>query len=125
MIYLDTHVLVWLITKKLDLIPNRTRELIESEDLYMSPIVQLELQYLYEIKRISENAETIVDRLQRDIDLRICPLSFNEVVKQSLKETWTRDPFDRIICAQAKVKRAFLITKDEAMHRNCPYVVWD
>ena len=47
-IYLDTHILVWLYGGMVDLLSEKAKTLIESEDLVISPLVELELQYLFE-----------------------------------------------------------------------------
>jgi PIN domain nuclease of toxin-antitoxin system len=43
-IYLDTHVVVWLYAGDLELLPQEVRELLEGEELVISPMVELELQ---------------------------------------------------------------------------------
>ena len=48
MIYLDTHVVVWLYAGLTEKFSDPTRELINSHEITISPIVRLELQYLYE-----------------------------------------------------------------------------
>lgn len=39
--------------------------------------------------------------------------------------TWTRDPFDRMIAAQAIVADAPLVTADRTILANLPLAVWD
>ena len=50
-IYLDTHVVLWLSEGLVERLPKAARRSIEENDLLFSPMVRLELQYLYEIKR--------------------------------------------------------------------------
>lgn len=49
MIYLDTHVVVWLYAGLTAKLSDLAKLLINKHELYISPIVRLELQYLYEI----------------------------------------------------------------------------
>jgi len=49
--YLDTHAVVWLYNNELKKFPTATLEFIEKSQLLISPMVILELGYLYEIKR--------------------------------------------------------------------------
>jgi PIN domain nuclease of toxin-antitoxin system len=42
----------------------------------------------------------------------------------ALRETWGRDPFDRLIVAQAKVNEVVLVTKDETIRSNYGLAVW-
>lgn len=113
MIFLDTHVVVWLYQGRTDLLSKRAKKIIEKEDdIYISPIVLLELQYLFEIGKIIKPAKVVIEALAEDIGLEVAEDSFDGVVEQSLSENWTRDPFDRIIVAQARKNTALLISKD-------------
>jgi hypothetical protein len=38
--------------------------------------------------------------------------------------SWTRDPFDRLIWAQAVTAEATLVTKDQSIRRNLPLAWW-
>lgn len=119
MIFLDTHVIVWLYQGRTDLLSKKAREIIEKEDdIYISPIVLLELQYLFEIGKIIKPAKEVIEALVEDISLKMAEDSFNEVVEQSLSETWTRDPFDRLIAAHARKNTALLISKDRLIREN-------
>ena len=124
MIYLDTHVVVWLYEKRLDLLSSLARRLIERETLLISPMVTLELAYLKEIRRIRVSSSTIVNYLQQKLGLAGCARPFPEVVRSSLRLSWTRDPFDRLIVGQARLSSSRLVTKDEHIHRHYRYAVW-
>jgi PIN domain nuclease of toxin-antitoxin system len=124
-IYLDTHVAAWLYATGPDALSSRAAELITgSDDVRVSPMVRLELQYLYEIGRVAEPAATVVDALAAALGLTVCATSFVRVAHEAEKVSWTRDPFDRLIVAQATVHAAQLVTKDTTMHANYPGAVW-
>ena len=125
MIYLDTHVLVWLYAGRTDLMPALARSLIDGNDLLVSPIVALELQYLYEATKTTEPAAPVMRALAGEIGLQQCSLPFEEVVDRALDETWTRDPFDRIAVAQARLRGVPLLTKDRDIHAHYEAAVWD
>lgn len=57
--YLDTHVVVWLYEKDEQRISPLARELIESSDLLVSPMVLLEVEYLFETGRINARAAEV------------------------------------------------------------------
>ncbi|MGF1541324.1 MAG: type II toxin-antitoxin system VapC family toxin [Pleurocapsa sp.] len=101
MIYLDTHVVVWLYSGLTDKLSELAKNLINDNEIYISAIVRLELQYLYEIKRITHQPDAIIAELSEQIDLQICNKSFNQIISIALAINWTRDPFDRIITANA------------------------
>lgn len=124
-IYLDTHVVAWLYAGRIDNIPAAARQAIEEHDLLVSPMVVLELQYLYEIGRTKEAAEAVIGSLGREIGLEVCDLAFAQIVGVALDEDWTRDPFDRLIVSQAKLREAGLVTKDATIREHYPRVIWD
>ncbi|MCK4542736.1 MAG: type II toxin-antitoxin system VapC family toxin [Spirochaetales bacterium] len=125
MIYLDTHVLVWLFAKTENMFSDKARDTIENNELFISPIVILELEYLYEIDRISEHASTIISYLQKQLGIKICGKPFEEIIVSSLAQKWTRDPFDRIITAHAMTQDARLLTKDRNILKHYRKAVWD
>ena len=124
MIYLDTHVVLWLYQADLNRFPEYIREILDREDVIMSPIVFLELEYLYEARRITEHAEPIVSYLRKALSLSFCLLPFSEVAMAAASFRWTRDPFDRLIVASAILSDSFLITKDKTIRRHYPKALW-
>ncbi len=124
MIYLDTHVVVWLYAGRTDLLSPRAAERIEGEPLRISPIVQLELEYLHEIDRVTVGSALIVETLATSIGLEVCGQPFAWIVVESIGQRWTRDPFDRIIVAHAIVGQASLVTKDASIRANYQRTVW-
>jgi PIN domain nuclease of toxin-antitoxin system len=99
--------------------------LINAHTPYISPMVRLELKYLYEIGRISELPDPIIANLGHFIDLRICQEDFNQLIGYSLSLDWTRDPFDRMIVAHAAVNGNILLTKDNRILANYPQAKWE
>jgi PIN domain nuclease of toxin-antitoxin system len=86
--------------------------LIESAALQVSPAVLLELQFLYELGRITAPATEVLRGLQQALDLHVATEPFDRVVFAACAESWTRDPFDRLIVAHARLLNATLLTKD-------------
>ena len=69
MIYLDTHVVLWLCEGLVERLSKTARRAIEENDLLISPMVRLELQYLFEIKRCKRASHLILSQLQTQIGL--------------------------------------------------------
>lgn len=113
MIYLDTHVVVWLYAGLTEKFSETGRQLINEHEARVSPMVRLELQYLYEIQRVTVESHTIITDLAHRIGLRVCDRPFEAVVIQALTYIWTRDPFDRLIVAQAALNEDILLSKDQ------------
>ena len=124
MIYLDTHVLLWLYAGLFERFTSRGRELLEQSELLISPCVKLELQYLYEIGRTTVPGGRIFDDLSGQIGLSVCDLPFDTVINRAMALSWTRDPFDRLIAAQALCRGIPLLTKDKSIRRRLKSAVW-
>jgi PIN domain nuclease of toxin-antitoxin system len=123
-IYLDTHTVIWLYNNELHKFPVKTLELIDNNNLFISPMVVLELEYLYEIKRLNEHATILTETLHHEINLQMCKFPFISVITEALKQSWTRDPFDRIIVAHSAINQSLLISKDTLIHENYEKVFW-
>jgi PIN domain nuclease of toxin-antitoxin system len=124
-IYLDTHVLIRLCQGEAKNMGGAARRAIEGKQLLASPAAVLELELLHEIGRLRKSALEILGMLDRDLGLSVCDLPFRAVVDCALSETWARDPFDRLIVANARARDAVLVTKDERILRHYPLAVWD
>lgn len=119
MIYLDTHVAAELTQGETRRFSRRALSAIErDDDVRISPMVLLELDFLYEIQRTKLSAEDALKILAKSFGLRVCDRPFAEIVHQAAEEGWTRDPFDRIIVAQARLGKAMLITRDTTIQAH-------
>jgi PIN domain nuclease of toxin-antitoxin system len=63
--------------------------------------------------------------LRQSIGLEIDDVSLAEVAHSAVGLTWTRDPFDRMIAAQAIIADAPLITADRTILKHLPLAVWE
>ncbi len=122
---LDTHCVVFLHAGETGLFGETVRHLLDTEDLFISPMVLLELQYLHEIGRIQFDGETIIRELRGDIGLRILDRRWQDVCTKATELSWTRDPFDRMISAQALIEGQRLLTKDRTIREHCSLAFWD
>ncbi len=122
--YLDTHVVAWMYGGEFEKLSKAAAEEIQRSDVVISPMVILELQYLFEIGRAGAPASRVVETLTRTIGLSVCSLPFAKVVESALHQKWGRDPFDRLIVAHASANDAPLITKDEKIRRHYKRAVW-
>ena len=123
--YLDTQALVWLSQGSLDDISPKVTRLIQHADLFYSPMVLYELELLYEVKRIKQSARDIQRKVEYELGVRLCDLPFTTIASAALDEKWTRDPFDRLIVANAKANGfAWLISADETIRKHYPRTVW-
>ena len=123
-VHLDTNVVIWLYSGYVQQLSVLAKNTIEANDLTVSPMVVLEVSYLYEIGRLKDPAPVIMNDLYDRIGLTVDTTSFPLVVDHAVQIQWTRDPFDRLITAQAAVYKNTLLTKDEDILRNYSKAVW-
>jgi PIN domain nuclease of toxin-antitoxin system len=115
---------VWLYTGLVEKLSGQAKELINENDIYISGVVRMELQYLYEIQRITDKSDEILADLSDRVGLKVCDKSFNSIVGKALELSWTRDPFDRIIVANAALNSSILVTKDQNILGNYEKARW-
>ena len=123
--FLDTHIVVWLYSGQLKLLSDVAIDEIRRNDLLVSPIVKLELSYLYEAGRLNDPAGKIINDLGNEIGLKIAEDNFIGIIDMASGYNWTRDPFDRIITAQARFRSLRLLTKDRTILANYDKAFWD
>lgn len=123
--HLDTHAVVWLYESGTDTFPAAARRLLGTEPLAVSPMVALELSLLHEIGRIVPRPEVILAGLRRTLGLVASHTPFADVVGAATDLSWTRDPFDRLICAQAVAENQILLTKDRKIREHLALARWD
>ncbi len=113
MILLDTNAVIWLLQGH-----RRVRPLLRLPRLYISPASILELQMLVESGRgrpLAGNA--IADIAQDPRWLQDEPPS-GDWFDRSMDLAWTRDPFDRLIVAHARVRGWKLATGDTRLSEH-------
>jgi len=125
MIFLDTHAVVWLYAGEVDRFPKSAQVRLEAETLVISPMVLIEIQYLHEIGRVTRAPTLITKELEKTLGLTVKADDFEQIVLSALTQTWTRDPFDRLIVAQAQLNSATLLSKDETIRRYYRRAFWE
>jgi PIN domain nuclease of toxin-antitoxin system len=123
-IFLDTHIVVWLYFGLSEKLSPISTKLIDQEDLFVSPVVRLELQLLKEIGRIEVDPLRIVATLESDLDIHTVDLPSSKLISAAMDLEWTRDPFDRLIVAATIAARGKLISRDERIRKNFTGCVW-
>jgi PIN domain nuclease of toxin-antitoxin system len=112
-ILLDTNAVIWILQNH-----RRTRALARLPRLYLSPASVLELQLLTEAGRLRPlGARAIGDVVHDPRWLQDEPAS-GDWFHTALDVVWTRDPFDRLIVAHARVRGWKLATGDSALAQH-------
>ena len=110
MILLDTNALIWL-----DQHHHRARPLLRSATrLAISPATLLELQFLVEVGRLRLSGRGVPD-VAGDDRWTVDEPPALDWFGRAAEESWTRDPFDRLIVAHARLRRCRLATGDKTL----------
>jgi PIN domain nuclease of toxin-antitoxin system len=123
--YLDTNVVLWLAQGRRDRITEKAGTVVDKADLLLSPMVLIELEYLFEIGRSKLPSQDVQLKIEYELGARVCDLAFPAIARVMIGEKWTRDPFDRMIVAQAKANGfATLVSADREIGRQYARTVW-
>jgi len=106
-ILLDTHAAIWLLQGH-----RRARPLEQLPRLYLSPATVLELQFLAEVGRVRFASDASPARLGADERWRLDDPPSVRWFAAACDVTWTRDPFDRLLAAHARLRGWKLATAD-------------
>lgn len=124
LIFLDTHAAIWLYSGALDLFNKKVLQQIEENRVCISHIVKLEMKFLHEIGRIKQSPDVIIDALKEEIGLVFSKNNFERIINQATHFDFTRDPFDRIIVADACISNSFLVSKDDVIKKHYRNTIW-
>lgn len=124
MIHLDTHVVIWLAAREHARLSKAADQVLHAEPRLISPIVELELQYLHERGRLGVSPARLLETLNQDLPYERSMVRVAALVDIATGLGWTRDPFDRLIVANAIADRARLVTIDELIRANFGDAVW-
>ncbi|WGM46611.1 Ribonuclease VapC22 [Brevundimonas sp. NIBR10] len=125
---LDTHIVVWLYEGRASKLSKAARNLIRRSDtVTISPLTLMELDNLIAGRRVkAESPATIIAIISQEIGpIDVSPTPFQDIIAKALTIGWTRDPFDRLIVANAMADGVKLITADEKIRANFKDAVWD
>lgn len=112
---LDTHVFLWVVTE-----PERVRTAVldrisdPATDLFLSAVSAWEIAIKYELGRLTltEPPEAFVPSRMRLNGARELPISHADALAAGALPRLHRDPFDRLLVAQARRHDLLLVTAD-------------
>src|SRR5271157_621715 len=108
---LDTHALLWLMEGDARLKPS-ARALIDSaSEVYVSSASIWEIAIKHRLGKIKEDPEEIVERMEQ-AGLHKLPVDMRHAVASGKLPLLHRDPFDRMLVAQAITEPMRLLTAD-------------
>ncbi|HWJ67899.1 MAG TPA: type II toxin-antitoxin system VapC family toxin [Nocardioides sp.] len=114
---LDTHVVLWLASDSECLGPETRALLGDASERHVSAASAYEIAQKVRLGRLPGGAQVLDGwpRLLRNVQATELPLSVAHMARAGAM-TWAhRDPFDRMLVAQAQLEALSLVTDDEAI----------
>ena len=112
---LDTHALLWFVWAHAKLSPKADAlmrspdsELLLSTATYWEIAIKLSLNKL----RLADPFEEFMDRAIADNDLTVLPITIKHAAAVAVLPFHHRDPFDRLLVAQAMVEQVPILSND-------------
>lgn len=106
-ILLDTHAVIWMAQGH-----RRIRLLDRFPRIYLSPASVLEVEFLIEAGRLRLGQGQSLITLMHDQRWRLDDPPAAKWFGGACEVSWTRDPFDRLLAAHARLRRWKLATAD-------------
>lgn len=125
---LDTHAFICLVDRP-DALPARSRAMLEdpSNDLYLSLASPWEMQIKVTLGKL-RLGKSVADMVQAEVDraaVRLLPIAIEHVAALSRLPDHHRDPFDRLLVAQAIHEGLILVSSDRAIAQYDAPIIWE
>jgi PIN domain nuclease of toxin-antitoxin system len=117
---LDTHLLLWALVRPAKLKP-RARSLIEQNEVFVSAASIWEISIKSSLGKLEANPRVIREAL-KPAGLRELPISAEHAAKVFELPALPRNPFDRLLLAQALSEPLMLLTDDDVLGQYGEYV---
>ncbi|UIJ73723.1 type II toxin-antitoxin system VapC family toxin [Aurantimonas sp. HBX-1] len=125
---LDTHVFVWWLRGDARLRP-RVRTIIEENDgiTFVSAVSGYEMSQKYRLGKWPEVAPFMegFERLAATANIEILTITALHAVRAGLLPGTHRDPFDRMLAAQATIEGLRIVSGDEGLRNLGVKPIWD
>lgn len=123
----DTHALIWFFTD-LDRLPKKVINLAEnpSNNCLVSIASLWEIAIKHSINRLE--LEISLEDFYNEIKcpvIKIQPINPNHLLQIERLPNYHRDPFDRLIIAQAMAEEYTIVTKDQAFISYPANILWE
>jgi PIN domain nuclease of toxin-antitoxin system len=124
---LDTHALLWWYSDD-PALPSSCRKLIAKSDgsIFVSAASAWEIATKFRLGRLESASELVQDfggYLDRESFLSL-PVSFEHGIRAGMLPGPHRDPFDRMLIAQAEIEMLFIVSNDKVFDRYGVRRVW-
>ena len=112
-VLLDTHVLLWSLSEPSKL-SGSMRKKINAAEVYVSAASIWEISIKSAVGKLAANPAEILSAIE-PAGFSLLPISGEHAAKVAELPLLHKDPFDRLLLAQAAVEPMMLLTNDEAL----------
>ena len=125
-VIVDTHVFVWWVTADPRISPAAFSVLTASRMRYLSAVTAFELTNRLRIGKLENGRELVerLDELVRGAHFVVLPVNFGHAYLAGEMPGEPRDPFDRLIAAQARIEQIPVLSADPAFVRLGVETIW-
>lgn len=124
---LDTHTFIWWVDKP-EKLPKLVLTSFEDPDnsLILSIVSVWEMQIKHQLGKLKLDIplRTLIENQLEANNLQILPVDLAHIWALGGLPLHHRDPFDRLLIAQARVEDAFLVSQDEAFSDYPVKLLW-
>lgn len=124
---LDTHAVIWFITED-DQLPKKAKDLIQNteNECFVSIVSLWEMGIKHSLGRLDLNAtlQKIFELIDKS-GFILMPITPTHILANATLGFYHRDPFDRLIIAQAKSEELYLISGDRMFKKYPVNVLWN
>lgn len=124
---LDTHAFIWWDSEPNKLSPNALALCQDrANELWLSVASVWEMQIKLQLGklRLSLGLAQVIEGQQQMNGLQVLPVTLEHVLALDRLPAYHRDPFDRLLIAQANAENAVLISHDPIFTKYTVKVVW-
>ncbi|MBA2665424.1 MAG: type II toxin-antitoxin system VapC family toxin [Trueperaceae bacterium] len=122
-VLLDTHALLWWVTDDPRL-SDPARDAIVTADVAVSVVSLWEIEIKRGLGRIDVDPRALIREVSQTKGFRMLEIRATHVLTLGELPLLHKDPFDRMLIAQAIRDRLTLVSCDEAIHRYQVDVAW-
>ena len=124
---LDTHAFIWWATEP-EKLSSQARAHCEDDNnnllLSVASVWEMQIELQLGKLKLDDPLRAFIEYQQQADDLRILPIDIEHVFALDNLPLHHKDPFDRIIVAQANVEELFVVSKDEIFSAYPVKLIW-
>jgi PIN domain nuclease of toxin-antitoxin system len=124
---LDTHTFLWFVNGNKQ-ISDKVKKLIESEDnqsfISIASLWEMSIKYNLGKLKFDEPFDTFIEREITNSEINILHINLEHLKITATLPLYHRDPFDRLIIAQAIIENINLLSKDSAFDAYSVKRIW-